>query len=156
MMIDYKMRRKDREADEIKAREILACAEYATLSTVGEDGFPYGVPVNFAFDGEKIYFHCAKNCGHKQENLNFSNKVSLCAVNNCEIVKNKFTAKYESVIVFGLAEKTEDNKRYALELLVKKYSPEFAELGNTEIESAFSHTDVYAVKILKMSAKVHK
>lgn len=155
-MKEYSMRRKDREVDENTARQILFDADYAVISTIGEDGFPYGVPVNYVFDGEKIYFHCAKNCGHKQENLKFSDKVSLSAVNSYEIIKSSFTTKYESVIVFGTAKKTEEKKRYALEMLVKKYSPEFLESGTAEIEGAFANTDVYEINILKMSAKVHK
>ncbi len=33
----------------------------------GEDGYPYGVPVNYVVDKDKIYFHCAKDAGHKVE-----------------------------------------------------------------------------------------
>ena len=63
------MRRKDRECDEQTARQILANAESGVFSTVGEDGYPYGVPVNHVVEGDKIYFHCSFNVGHKQENL---------------------------------------------------------------------------------------
>ncbi len=154
-MKDYNVRRKDREIDESSARQIISDGEYGVLSTVGEDGFPYGVPVNYVFDGEKIYFHCAKNSGHKQDNLTFCNKISFNVVGKTEIVSEKFTTKYSSVIVFGKAQKTEENKRYALELLVKKYSPDFLKEGENFIKKSFEHTDVFEITILKISAKAH-
>lgn len=49
-MNDYEMRRKERLADLQTAERILENAEYGVLSTVGSDGFPYGVPLNFAYD----------------------------------------------------------------------------------------------------------
>ena len=53
-MIDYEMRRKERLADFQTAERILENAEYGVLSTAGSDGFPYGVPLNFAYDGKKM------------------------------------------------------------------------------------------------------
>ena len=52
--MNEKMRRKDRETTEERAYEILKNGEYGILSTIGEDGYPYGVPVNFAVEGNKI------------------------------------------------------------------------------------------------------
>lgn len=155
-MKDYKMRRKDREADESTARKILQCGEYGVLSTVGSDGFPYGVPLNYVFDGEKIYCHCALNVGHKQENLQYCNKISFCVVASSAIVKEKFTSKFASAVVFGTAKKTVGKKQYALEKLVQKYSPEFTEQGMDEIKNAIAHTDIFEISIEKLSAKIHK
>lgn len=154
-MKDYPMRRKDRMVDESVAKEILANGEYGVLSTIGEDGFPYGVPVNYVYDGEGIYFHCAKNAGHKQENLSFCNNVSFTVVFDSKVVQNKFTSKYRSVIVFGVAEKIQENKRYALEMLVKKYAPDFEKEGEFEIEGAILHTDIYKITPCKISAKAN-
>ena len=57
--MNEKMRRKDRKTTEERAYEILKNGEYGILSTIGEDGYPYGVPVNFAVEGNKIYFNTA-------------------------------------------------------------------------------------------------
>ena len=43
--MNEKMRRKDRETTEERAYEILKNGEYGILSTIGEDGYPYGVPL---------------------------------------------------------------------------------------------------------------
>ncbi len=150
------MRRSDREASFSAAEKILYTGEYGVLSTVGADGSPYGVPLNYAYDGKKIYFHCAKNAGHKQENLHFCNRVSFCVVCGNAVDSSHFTEKYECAIVFGTAEKVEDNKSYALELLVKKYSPEFYEQGLKQIKKSAHNTDIYEISIEKISGKIHK
>lgn len=61
----YEMRRKDRLLTEKEAKEILSEGEYGVLSTIGEDGYPYGVPVNYVYLNDSIYFHCAADVGHK-------------------------------------------------------------------------------------------
>ena len=96
--MNEKMRRKDRETTEEKAYEILKNGEYGILSTIGEDGYPYGVPLNFAVEGNKIYFHCAPNSGLKLKNVEYSNKVSFCTVQNNRIDGAKLTSKYESAV----------------------------------------------------------
>ena len=155
-MIDYEMRRKERLADMETAERILENAEYGVLSTVGSDGFPYGVPLNFAYDGKKIYFHCAKNAGHKQANLDYSDKVCFTVVDNPQVIAKELTTKYGSAVVFGTAEKTESNKRYALELLAKKYAPDLPDIVKSEIEKFYNVTDIYEISIIKISAKVNR
>lgn len=149
------MRRKSREADEAMSKQILKNSGYGVLSTIGEDGYPYGVPVNFVYDGEKIYFHCAKDAGHKQENLKFSDRVSFTAVESCTVIPEKRTTKYRSAIAFGRAAKSVENKRYALELLVKKYSPGFTEAGLEEIDREFEATDIFEILPEKISGKIN-
>lgn len=149
------MRRSNREASIDAAKDILRWGEYGVLSTVGEDGFPYGVPLNYAYDGEKIYFHCAKNVGHKLENLSFCDKVSFTAVCGNEVKSDKFTEKFESVIVFGNARRSDD-KIYGLEQLIKKYSPMYIESGMEHIKKSADKTDVFEIEILKISGKIHE
>lgn len=155
-MKEYKMRRSDREAPFSAAEKILYSGEYGVLSTLGEDGTPYGVPLNYAYDGEKIYFHCAKNTGHKQKNLSFCNRVSFCVVCGNAVKSGQFTEKFESVIVFGTAKKSDTSIHYGLEMLIRKYSPDFLEKGLKLIESSDDSTDVYEISIEKISAKIHK
>ena len=53
------MRRKDRAITEEEAMNLLNKSEYGVLSTVDENGEPYGVPMNFCIIEHFIYFHCA-------------------------------------------------------------------------------------------------
>ena len=121
--MNEKMRRKDRETTEERAYEILKNGEYGILSTIGEDGYPYGVPVNFAVEGNKIYFHCAPNSGLKLKNVEYCNKVSFCTVQNNRIDGAKLTSKYESAVVFGTISKSVKNKNRGLELILKNMLP---------------------------------
>ena len=82
----YDIRRSDRAQSESTAVEILKKGSYGVLSTVGADGYPYGVPVNYVYDDVKIYFHCAKS-GHKLDAVRASRKI--CA----------FRARFHSLLL---------------------------------------------------------
>lgn len=155
-MMNEKMRRKDRETTAERAYEILKGSEYGVLSTIGEDGYPYGVPVNFAVEGDKIYFHCAPNSGLKLKNIEFSNRVSFCTVQNSRIDGAKLTSKYQSAVVFGTIAKSVENKNRALELIVEKYAPEFIESGRKCIEKSGDATGVYEITIENITGKENK
>lgn len=155
-MVEHKMRRKDRQCDELTARTILANAEYGVFSTVDKDGYPYGVPVNYVVEGNKIYFHCAFNTGHKQENLNFSNKVCFTAVESSEVDPQKRSTRYRSAIAFGTAKRMTDDRRHALELLLDKYCADYKEDGLEEINQLYDKTDVIEITIEKITGKIHK
>ena len=70
------MRKKNREISEDEALELLTRAEYGVLSTVDENGQPYGVPLNFCVVDGCIYFHCAVE-GHKIDNIEQNSAVSF-------------------------------------------------------------------------------
>jgi hypothetical protein len=139
-----------------KAKEILMKGEYGLLSTVSSEGEPYGVPLNYAYFGDAIYFHCAKE-GHKLRNMETNNKVSFCVVARTEVVPVKFTSKYESVIAFGEAwEITGDEKRRGLLEIVEKYSPDFVREGEALIEKVGEKTRVYKIMIREITGKENK
>lgn len=55
------MRRKVNEiTDPKKIETILKLCTVGRFATNGEDGYPYIVPVNFAYIDKTIYFHCAR------------------------------------------------------------------------------------------------
>ncbi|MDK2829867.1 MAG: uncharacterized protein PWP67_2693 [Clostridium butyricum] len=108
------MRRKDRQLDIKEVIEILEKCNYGILSTVGENGYAYGVPISYIYKNNSIYFHCATE-GQKLDNLKNNNKVSFCVVGQTCILPDKFSTKYESVIIFGRANEVfEDEKNMAL------------------------------------------
>lgn len=153
--MDHQMRRADKQIDRETCLDILQNGEYGILSTCGRDGYPYGVPVNYACADDKIFFHCAKNTGHKQENLGFSDKVSFTVVGRTEVVPEKFSDRFESVILFGTAKKLSDGeeKRTALLKLIEKYSPDFIDKGRRYIDASADQTDVYEITIETMTGK---
>lgn len=143
--MDYKMRRSDRITSEQDAKDILLRGEYGILSTVSPDGQPYGVPLNYSYAEDVVYFHCAVE-GRKLINLEASKKVSFCVVGKTEVLPDKFATKYESVIVFGEAvEVIGDEKKQGLTELLKKYSFGSMEEGRKYIEKAGDKTRVYKI-----------
>lgn len=150
------LRRKDRGVTEEEAIALLNKAEYGVLSTVTENGKPYGVPLNFCIIDHGIYFHCAVE-GQKIDNIKQNKSVSFCAVGNTEILPDKFGTKYESVIVSGEIEEVFDmNKQVALEGLLHKYSPEFIDKGIKYIEGLREKTRVFKITIDKLSGKARR
>ena len=150
------LRRKDRAITEEEAIALLNKAEYGVLSTVSENGDPYGVPLNFWVIDHCIYFHCAVE-GQKIDNIQQNKSVSFCTVGNTKILPDKFATKYESVIVSGEVEEVFDmNKQLALEGLLHKYSPEFIDKGIKYIEDLNEKTRVFKITIHKLTGKARK
>ena len=58
------MRRNKQLLAEDVSREILGRNTSGVLSLLGDEGYPYGVPLSYVLVGDKIFFHCAKT-GHK-------------------------------------------------------------------------------------------
>jgi nitroimidazol reductase NimA-like FMN-containing flavoprotein (pyridoxamine 5'-phosphate oxidase superfamily) len=133
--------------------EILKNGVYGVLSTVGEDGYAYGVPLNYIYDGSSVFFHCGFN-GHKIDNLHFDDKVSFCVVGNNEIAPSILSMRYKSVIVFGRANEAQgEEKREALKLFIEKYTPQFRSKGMEHIENSIDGTCVYKIKVEHISGK---
>jgi len=150
------MRRSDRAISEEKALAILNKAEYGVLSTVSENGEPYGVPLSFCIIDNCIYFHCAIE-GQKIDNIKHNPSVSFCVVGKTEVLPEKFSTRYESVIVFGKAEEVfASDKQRGLEGLLHKYSPDFVEQGMKYIDTLRDETRVFRITINKLSGKARR
>ena len=152
----HQMRKSERELSKEEAMEILLQGEYGILSTTGENGIPYGVPVSYAVKGKKIYFHCAKGVGHKVENMYYQEQVCFTVVGKTKILPEKFSTCYESVIVFGRAREIFLGKEIALMALIEKYSPDYLEKGKRYIEKDAGKTGVYEITIEKISGKARR
>lgn len=150
----HEMRRKDRTAGEEVINRLLQQGEYGVLATVGENGYPYSVPLNYVYMNEAVYFHCA-TVGQKLENIKNSDRVSFCIVENAAVIPAIFSTSYESIILFGkaalvteLGEKTE-----VLVKLVEKYSAGYEEQGFEAIQKALERTNVVKIQIEHITGK---
>ena len=147
------MRRKDKEIKFDDAIRLLIKCEYGVLSTTDKDGQPYGVPLNYVYKDNHIYFHSAL-AGHKIENIQNNSKVSFCIIGSTNIMPSQFSTEYESVVVFGEASEIQGPERYnALLWLLEKYSPEFMEEGKNYIEKYDNVTKVMKISIVRISGK---
>ena len=150
------IRRNDREITTQEAQAILDCAEYGILSTVGEDGQPYGVPMSYAYRNNCIYFHCAVT-GQKLDDIKYTPKVSFCVVGNTKVLPDKFATEYESAVAFGIASEVIGTERYeALQWLLEKYCPDFIEEGKQYIEQKDKVTKVFKIEINHVSGKARR
>ncbi len=153
----HKVRRQDRLLDDVRINELLEISEYGFLSLgINDNGYAYGIPMSYAFDKEEnvIYFHCAPK-GQKLEILKQNNKVSFCIVGKTLPIGEKFTTLYESVIVFGKVDiyPSDEDKRTSLRQLVRKYSPDHIEIGETYMEKSFQRTNTFKISIEHITGK---
>ena len=119
------MRRSKQILSQETAEKILREGEFGVLALSGDDGYNYAVPINYAVEGNKIYFHSAKT-GHKLDAIKNNDKVSFCVVDRHEVIAEEFTTYFSSAIAFGRIKIVEDDndpdKLRGLELLADKYS----------------------------------
>lgn len=148
------MRRKEKLLSEAATIKVLTEAEFGTLACIGENGYPYAVPLNFAYENGAIYFHSA-HTGHKVNNIKNDAKVSFSAVSYAKLLPGKFDTEYDSVVIFGTAVEITDEakKRQALVSLIKKYSNEYWDKGMAYITKSMNTAAVYKVTIEHMTGK---
>jgi nitroimidazol reductase NimA-like FMN-containing flavoprotein (pyridoxamine 5'-phosphate oxidase superfamily) len=149
------VRRRDRLMDEDRAEVLLKNSEYGILSMVDENGLPYGIPLNYVWDGDSsIYIHCAPE-GRKLQALSRNPAVSFCIVGNVNLLPGKFTTEYESIIFKGVAhiDLTPEERMSALLKLVDKLSPDFKELGAKYSQKSFHRVNIIRVDFTEFSGK---
>lgn len=151
-----KLRKINYEIPKERVEELIKTTEYGVLSTVGEDGYPYAVPVNYAYINGNIYFHCARE-GHKLDNISFNNKVSFTLVPYSKVLSEKFDSEYESVVIFGKVEEVFDKEKIdGLLGLVYKYSPEYVEAGKAYIDRAQDKVRIMKISFDYVTGKTYK
>ncbi|HVP23624.1 MAG TPA: pyridoxamine 5'-phosphate oxidase family protein [Conexivisphaerales archaeon] len=149
----HSMRRHDRELGSAEAEELFSTAQFGVLSTVGEGGAPYGVPVSFAYAGGRIYFHSAKE-GHKVSNLEKDPRVSFCVVGFAEAQPRDFTVHFRSAIAFGEAGRVGGKEKTdALRSIAAKYTDRSAEEIARYVDAEGADALVYRIDVDRMTAK---
>ncbi len=148
------IRRKKQLLPEETAVEMLQRNTSGTLALLGDDDYPYAVPLSFIYLNGKLYFHSAKN-GHKIDAVRNYEKASFCVIDRDQIVPEKFTTHYRSVIAFGkvrLIEEVEEMRSIATALAMK-YSGDFAEQIPNEFKAYVNNLVIIEMTIEHMTAK---
>ncbi len=148
------MRRKKQVLSQAETIEILQACTSGVLAVTGDEDYPYAVPLSYAYEDGKLYFHVATE-GHKLDGIARNDKVSFCVIQQDAVIPATFTTHFRSAIVFGRARiLTEDSeKRHALESLVAKYSPDYVKESQAEIEREWQRVCALEVTIEHMSGK---
>ena len=91
---------------------ILKEEKRGVLSVLGDDGYPYGTPINHWYCEEdgKLYFHGGKT-GHKIDAMKAHDKVSFCVYNEGFRREGEWALNITSVIVFGRVRFVEEYDR---------------------------------------------
>ena len=120
------MRRFKQSISEEECKRILKEEPRGVLSLLGDDGYPYGIPLSHWYsekDG-KIYFHGAKE-GHKIDAIKACEKASFCVYDKGFRREGEWALNIKSVIVFGRVKIVEDHER-AIEI-TRKLSYKFTD-----------------------------
>lgn len=133
--------------------DILRRATVCRLA-VCEGNVPYAVPLNFGYEGKRLFFHSAPE-GRKIEAIRANPHVCFEVDTDHELVPGEiacdWTVRYRSVIGFGQARILEDpeEKRKALDVILSHYAQ-----GPFEYpEGAIDQVAIVAVEIDTLTGK---
>ena len=148
------MRRKRQQLSRAEAEAILERGTSGVLAVAGDDGYPYAVPLSYVYQDGKLWFHCAKS-GHKLDAVRREEKASFCVIDQDQVVAEKYTTLFRSVIAFGQVRVLEDDgeKRAALEALGERFNPGQPESLEKEISSTWNSVCVLEMEIEHMTGK---
>lgn len=149
-----KMRRKKQLLPEEKAIEILERGTSGVLALLGDEDYPYAVPLSYVYADGKLYFHAAKE-GHKIDAIRNSSKASFCVIDQDQIVPKEYTTYFRSVIAFGTIRLLEDEEeiRRTVSTLAMKYSADYQEGIPKEIDAEIKHLAMIELDIRHMTGK---
>lgn len=150
------MRRADRKITDEETRALLEKGEYGVLSTCSTAAIPYGIPLSYCVLDDSLYFHCALE-GRKLDNILENPRASFCVVEGVELLPEKFSTRYESVVVSGtVSEAFDAKKQQALEAIIRKYSSAYLVEGHDYIRKMSRKTRVFGIRIETISGKARK
>ncbi|MGN0498436.1 MAG: pyridoxamine 5'-phosphate oxidase family protein [Acutalibacteraceae bacterium] len=148
------MRRNRQRLSDEKCISILNSGSSGVLAVIGDDDYPYAVPLSYVYYDSKIYFHSAKS-GHKTDAIAKNSKASFCVIDCDCVIPEKYTTAYRSVIVFGRIRilDNDEEKRAAITRLADKYSPKMKEKSQQEIEREYDRFCMVELQIEHMTGK---
>lgn len=152
------IRRQDRILEESAAINLLSIGEYGVLSMYSNESGIYSIPLNYVWDTKSsLYIHCATE-GRKLNIIDKNNSVSFCIVGKTNVISNKFTTEYESLVLECKAYRnlSTTERMNALIMILEKYSPNDKITGLKYAEISFHRTEIIRLDINKWSGKCKK
>ncbi len=150
------MRRFKQQIGREECMRVLKEQLRGVLSVLGDDGYPYGIPLDHWFSEKenKLFFHCARE-GHKLDAIQACDKVSYCVMDEGYRKDGEWALNINSVIVFGRMRIVEDEekKREICTNLCRRFTDDEAYLKK-ELENAFPRVCCLELDIEHMSGKL--
>ena len=150
------MRRKKQALSEEECVNILINEPRGVLAVLGDNDYPYAVPLSHVYVDGKIYFHGTVMESHLRDSIERHEKVSYCVIDK-GVKSDSWWYTFKSVIVFGRMRtiKDKDLKIEKLTYLGNKFFPTEEET-KSEIDRLLDVTKLYEITIDHMSGKIVK
>ena len=140
----------------LSVNDTVAVMERCTngvLACIGDNDYPYAVPLSYVYFNDKIYFHSAK-AGHKIEAIIRNSKVSFSVIDEDTIVGQEYTTYFRSVIAFGKARiVVGDEWVDAFTALVEKYSGDQPKEAKQKEINGCTQSHVIAIDVEHITGK---
>ena len=150
------MRRFKQQISEAECIRILKEQPRGVLSLIGDDGYPYGIPLDhwYCEDDGKLYFHGAKE-GHKIDAIASCDKVSYCVMDEGFRKEGEWALNISSVIVFGRISLVTDLEKAKLICtnITRKFTDDEEYLAH-ELEHAFPRVQCLELMPEHMTGKL--
>lgn len=150
------MRRFKQQISKEECIKILKEQPRGVLSLIGDDGYPYGIPLDHWYCEEdgKLYFHGAKE-GNKIDAIKACDKASYCVMDQGFKKDGEWALNINSVIVFGRISLVEDPEKAKLICteLCRKFTDDEAYLQH-ELEHAFPRVQCLELTPEHMTGKL--
>ena len=152
-----KMRRNKQQLTDDETRAVLERGKTGILAVIGDEGYPYTVPINYVFADGAIYMHSALT-GHKIDAIRNCDKASFCVIDADDVVPSDYSTNFRSVIAFGRARIIEDEqeKERTLRLLGDKYNPGQDTALDAEVRKSFTRLHMIQLDIEHVTGKQSK
>ncbi|NMD42485.1 MAG: pyridoxamine 5'-phosphate oxidase family protein [Firmicutes bacterium] len=147
------MRRDKQLLPAAKTAEVMARCTHGVLACLGDNDYPYAVPLSFVYFDGKIYFHSAAE-GHKIDAITQHPQVSFAVVDEDRIVSEEYTTYFRSVIAFGKARIVQGEERLAaFRALVEKYCPDQPGETNSKTVAGCMRSTIIALDLDYVTGK---
>lgn len=151
------MRRNKQQLSLEETVEIFERGTSGTLALLGDEDYPYAVPMSYVYSDGKIYFHSAVS-GHKIDAIKKNEKASFCVIDADDVKSEEYTTYFRSAIAFGRIKIVEDDemKRSAIQTLTEKYASTSEEGIQEEISRGYHRLVMIELAIEHMTGKAAK
>lgn len=150
------MRRFKQQISKEECIKILKEQPRGVLSLIGDDGYPYGIPLDhwYCVEDGKLYFHGAKE-GHKIDAIKACDKASYCVMDQGFKKDGEWALNINSVIVFGRISLVEDPEKAKIICteICRKFTDDEAYLQH-ELEHAFPRVQCLELTPEHMTGKL--
>lgn len=149
-----KMRRFKQQISQEDCEQLLRREPRGVLAVLGDDDYPYAVPLDFLYQDGRLYFHCAKE-GHKLDAIARHAKASFCVMDQGFRKEGEWAMNIRSVIAFGRVRLVADQEKTLAVVrdLGLKYYPDAGDV-DLEIKRTFRNVRILEMEIDHMTGKL--